>query len=61
MSNSRSLQSGSPCCIIINAHFPYLCCFDSARRDYINLRERISTTTTMIDGLQYYISNVCLR
>jgi prophage endopeptidase len=34
---------------------------ESAERDYIDLRERISTTTTMIDGLQHYISNVCLR
>lgn len=32
----------------------------AARRDYIDLRERIGIATTQINGLQAYITNVCL-
>lgn len=32
----------------------------AARRDYIDLRERISIATSQISGLQDYINNVCL-
>ncbi|BFI58883.1 endopeptidase [Yersinia pseudotuberculosis] len=34
---------------------------DSARRDYLSLRERIGIATTQISGLQAYITNVCLK
>ncbi|WP_145562998.1 lysis protein [Yersinia canariae] len=33
----------------------------AARRDYINLRERIGIATTQIAGLQDYVTNVCLK
>lgn len=32
----------------------------AARRDYIDLRERIGIATKQIEGLQAYINNVCL-
>ncbi|EKN3987766.1 lysis protein [Yersinia enterocolitica] len=32
----------------------------AARRDYIDLRERIGIATSQISGLQDYITNVCL-
>ncbi|CFR14885.1 lysis protein [Yersinia frederiksenii] len=32
----------------------------AARRDYIDLRERIGIATSQINGLQAYINNVCL-
>ncbi|HDL6959138.1 TPA: lysis protein [Yersinia enterocolitica] len=32
----------------------------AARRDYIDLRERIGIATSQINGLQAYITNVCL-
>ena len=34
---------------------------DSAERDYLSLIERIRTATAMINGLQEYINNQCLR
>lgn len=34
---------------------------DTAERDYISLRERIGIATTQIEGLQAYITNVCLK
>lgn len=34
---------------------------DSAKRDYINLRERIGIATNQIAGLQDYVTNVCLK
>ncbi|MGM7903162.1 lysis protein [Yersinia enterocolitica] len=34
---------------------------ESAQRDYISLRERIGIATTQINGLQAYITNVCLK
>lgn len=34
---------------------------DSAQRDYFTLRERIGIATTQINGLQAYITNVCLK
>ncbi|CNK94619.1 putative prophage endopeptidase [Yersinia frederiksenii] len=34
---------------------------DSAQRDYLSLRERIGITTSQINGLQAYITNVCLK
>ncbi|HFR4114347.1 TPA: lysis protein [Yersinia enterocolitica] len=34
---------------------------ESAQRDYISLRERIGIATSQINGLQDYISNVCLK
>ncbi|CQH36080.1 lysis protein [Yersinia pseudotuberculosis] len=33
----------------------------AARRDYLSLRERIGIATTQIEGLQAYITNVCLK
>ncbi|WP_449489533.1 lysis protein [Yersinia pseudotuberculosis] len=33
---------------------------DTAERDYISLRERIGIATSQINGLQDYITNVCL-
>ncbi len=33
---------------------------ESAQRDYISLRERIGIATSQINGLQAYITNVCL-
>ncbi|EPU0346356.1 TPA: lysis protein [Yersinia enterocolitica] len=33
----------------------------AARRDYIDLRERIGVATSQISGLQDYITNVCLK
>ncbi|HDL6856605.1 TPA: lysis protein [Yersinia enterocolitica] len=33
----------------------------AARRDYIDLRERIGIATSQISGLQDYITNVCLK
>lgn len=33
---------------------------ESAQRDYLSLRERIGIATTQINGLQAYITNVCL-
>ncbi|MGE4939985.1 lysis protein [Yersinia enterocolitica] len=33
---------------------------DSAQRDYLSLRERIGIATSQINGLQAYITNVCL-
>lgn len=33
---------------------------ESAERDYIDLRERIGIATKQIEGLQAYITNVCL-
>lgn len=33
---------------------------ESAQRDYFTLRERIGIATTQINGLQAYITNVCL-
>ncbi|EKN3501855.1 lysis protein [Yersinia enterocolitica] len=34
---------------------------DSAQRDYLSLRERIGIATSQINGLQAYITNVCLK
>ncbi|EPN8209655.1 lysis protein [Yersinia enterocolitica] len=34
---------------------------DSAQRDYLSLRERIGIATSQINGLQDYITNVCLK
>lgn len=34
---------------------------ESAQRDYISLRERIGIATSQINGLQAYITNVCLK
>ncbi|AJJ63917.1 lysis protein [Yersinia aldovae] len=34
---------------------------ESAQRDYISLRERIGIATSQINGLQDYITNVCLK
>lgn len=34
---------------------------DSAERDYLSLRERIGIATSQINGLQDYITNVCLK
>ncbi|EKN3952915.1 lysis protein [Yersinia enterocolitica] len=34
---------------------------NAAERDYISLRERIGITTSQINGLQAYITNVCLK
>lgn len=34
---------------------------DTAERDYIDLRERISIATSQITGLQDYITNICLK
>lgn len=33
----------------------------AAQRDYIDLRERIGIATSQINGLQAYITNVCLK
>ncbi|EKN5163602.1 lysis protein [Yersinia enterocolitica] len=33
---------------------------DSAERDYLSLRERIGIATSQINGLQDYITNVCV-
>ncbi|EKN3978903.1 lysis protein [Yersinia enterocolitica] len=33
---------------------------ESAQRDYLSLRERIGIATSQINGLQAYITNVCL-
>lgn len=33
----------------------------AARRDYIDLRERIGIATSQISGLQDYVTNVCLK
>ncbi|AVX39048.1 lysis protein [Yersinia massiliensis] len=33
---------------------------ESAQRDYLSLRERIGIATSQINGLQDYITNVCL-
>lgn len=33
----------------------------AAERDYLSLRERIGIATTQINGLQAYITNVCLK
>ncbi|CFR20001.1 lysis protein [Yersinia kristensenii] len=33
---------------------------ESAQRDYLHLRERIGIATSQINGLQAYITNVCL-
>ncbi|EMQ3399825.1 lysis protein [Yersinia enterocolitica] len=33
---------------------------DSAQRDYLSLRERIGIATSQINGLQDYITNVCV-
>ncbi|EKN6049664.1 lysis protein [Yersinia enterocolitica] len=34
---------------------------NAAERDYLSLRERIGITTSQINGLQAYITNVCLK
>ncbi|EKN4904645.1 TPA: lysis protein [Yersinia enterocolitica] len=34
---------------------------NAAERDYISLRERIGIATSQINGLQAYITNVCLK
>ncbi|MDN0096577.1 lysis protein [Yersinia rohdei] len=34
---------------------------ESAERDYLSLRERIGIATSQINGLQDYITNVCLK
>ncbi|EPN4471161.1 lysis protein [Yersinia enterocolitica] len=34
---------------------------NAAERDYISLRERIGIATSQINGLQDYITNVCLK
>ncbi|CNE41147.1 lysis protein [Yersinia kristensenii] len=34
---------------------------ESAQRDYLSLRERIGIATSQINGLQDYITNVCLK
>ncbi|EKN3337255.1 lysis protein [Yersinia enterocolitica] len=34
---------------------------ESAERDYLSLRERIGIATSQINGLQAYITNVCLK
>ncbi|HDL7459220.1 TPA: lysis protein [Yersinia enterocolitica] len=34
---------------------------DAAERDYLSLRERIGIATSQINGLQDYITNVCLK
>ncbi len=34
---------------------------NAAERDYLSLRERIGIATTQIEGLQDYITNVCLK
>lgn len=34
---------------------------DTAERDYFTLRERIGIATSQINGLQDYITNVCLK
>lgn len=34
---------------------------DTAKRDYLSLRERIGIATSQIAGLQDYINNVCLK
>ena len=34
---------------------------DAAERDYLTLRERITTITEQVSGLQYYIREQCLK
>ncbi|ELZ3994738.1 TPA: lysis protein, partial [Yersinia enterocolitica] len=34
---------------------------NAAERDYLSLRERIGIATSQINGLQAYITNVCLK